>query len=79
MLGMLIMTQNTPHIVVLQIVYFLLSMPVVYRPRPLADATAHAQARCWKGSSSHETAMPQSVAILQCPHVENRTWPIRLQ
>ena len=26
--------------------------------------TAHAQAQCWKGSSSHETAMPQSVAVL---------------
>ena len=30
-----------------------------------ADVTAHAQAQCWKGSSSHEIAMPQSVAI-QC-------------
>ena len=32
-----------------------------------ADATTHAQARCWKGSSRHETAtcVPQSVAILR--------------
>ena len=28
-------------------------------------ATAHAQAWCWKGLSRHETAMPQSVAILR--------------
>ena len=44
---------------VLQIVHFLFSMPVVYRPHPLSsvtDATAHAQALCWKGSSNHETA-----------------------
>ena len=28
------------------------------------DVTAHAQAPYWKGSSSHKTAMPQSVAML---------------
>ena len=27
--------------------------------------TAHGQAQCWKGSPSHKTAMPQSVAILR--------------
>ena len=30
-----------------------------------ADTTAHAQAQCWKGSSNHKTALPQSVAILR--------------
>ena len=32
-----------------------------------ADATAHAQALCWKGSSHHETAtyVPHSAAILR--------------
>ena len=43
----------------LQIVHFLFSMPVVYRPHPSFSiiATAHAQALCWKGSSSHITAI----------------------
>ena len=43
----------------LQIVHFLFSMPVVYRPHPAFSiiATAHAQALCWKGSSSHITAI----------------------
>ena len=42
----------------LQIVHSLFSMPVVYRPHPFFSiiATAHAQALCWKGSSSHKTA-----------------------
>ena len=30
-----------------------------------ADATAHAQALYWKGSSGHETALLQSVAVLR--------------
>ena len=56
-------------LLVLQIVDFLFSMPVVYRPHPslaqkYADATAHAQAPCWKRSSSHETAMPQYCATV---------------
>ena len=49
-------------------VHFLFNMPVVYRPHPLylhADATAHAQAQCWKGSSGHKIALPQSVALLR--------------
>ena len=47
----------------LQIVYFLFNMPVVYRPHPLFSM--HVQAQCWKGSSGYKTAMPQSVAVLR--------------
>ena len=43
------------RLLLLQIVHFLFSMPVVYRPHQLfqyAAVTAHAQAQRWKGSSS---------------------------
>ena len=58
------------YILVLQIVHFLFSITVVIDhtysfSKTYADATAHAQAQCWKGSSSSKTAMPQSVATLR--------------
>ena len=28
-----------------------------------ADATVHAQAHCWKGSSSHKTALQRSINV----------------
>ena len=36
-----------------------------------ADATAHAQTLCRKGSSSHKTALQRSVAILLAMHVSH--------
>ena len=68
--GLYALRISRKSLLVLQIVHFLFSMPVVYRPHPLfwyADATAHAQALCCKGSSRHETAtcVPHSIAILR--------------
>ena len=53
----------------LQIMHFLFSMPVLSTIPALlaweADATAHAQAQRWKGSSSQKTALKWG-ATLQC-------------
>ena len=63
--GLYVLRIAQKGLLVLQVMQFLFSMPVVYRPHPLywhgMLMQLHAQAQCWKGLSSHKTALPQRV------------------